>query len=172
MLACPEKRQRMIDGQQDHPGAQLKRLRISLQIGSQRPQRSSAGLVAVLHLNSSASRRVLMLQLQRTLHGSTSVSPGYLTNSPSWPSMPSQERWNRPEYFYLAADLCQNQPSIQLERCPVPAVSLLRLWRPGHTCQQCPQHNRSIPQVVQKFKRCGRPFLPSAQARGLLARPC
>src|SRR5215831_19822269 len=44
-----------------------------------------------------------MLQLQRTLHCSTSVSLGHLTTGPSWPSMPSQERWNRPEYFYLAA---------------------------------------------------------------------
>ena len=45
-----------------------------------------------------------MLQLQRTLQCSTSLSLGHLTTGPSWPSMPSQERCNRPEYFYLAAD--------------------------------------------------------------------
>ena len=33
-----------------------------------------------------------MLQLHRTLHPSTSGSPGHLTTAPSWPSMPNQER--------------------------------------------------------------------------------
>lgn len=79
-----------------------------------------------------------MLQLQRTLHGSTSVSPGCLTTSPSWPSMPVRSVGTDRNTFTWQRMLCQNQPSIQLERCPVPAVSLLYRWHPGRTCQQCP----------------------------------
>lgn len=59
-----------------------------------------------------------MLQLQRTLHGSTSVSPGCLTTSPSWPSMPGQERWNRPEYFYLAADALPEPAKYSVGKVP------------------------------------------------------
>src|SRR5215469_1777289 len=59
-----------------------------------------------------------MLQLQRTLHGSTSVSLGYLTTSPSWPSMPSQERCNRPEYFYLAADALPETAKYSVGKVP------------------------------------------------------
>ena len=69
-----------------------------------------------------------MLQLHRTLHCSTSVSPGHLTTGPSWivevdkPLAP-QERSTDRNTFTQRRMLPWNQPSIQLERCLVPAVS-------------------------------------------------
>ena len=60
--------------------------------GSQIPTPKGGGLVASLHLNSSASRRVLMLQLHRLLHWSATMQLGHLTTGPSSPSMPSEER--------------------------------------------------------------------------------
>jgi hypothetical protein len=107
------------------------------------PQRSSAGLVAVLHFNSSASRRVLMLQLHRTLHCSTSVSLGHLTIGPFWPSMPSQKRCLTVNIL-PGSGLPAGTPNVQLKSSPMPAVSLLDLWHPGRASQQCPQHVDSI----------------------------
>jgi hypothetical protein len=50
------------------------------------------GLVTDFHLNSPASKRVLMLQFPRPLHCSATVQLGALTTRPSLSSMPNKER--------------------------------------------------------------------------------
>jgi hypothetical protein len=118
-----------------------------------------------------------MLQLHRTLHCSTSVSLGHLTTGPSWfvevnkPLAP-QERSTDRNTFTQRRILPWNQPSIQLERCPVPTVSLLYSGIQATSASSAHSTLESIPQVKRMFKGCVRQFLPRAEARGFLARSC
>ena len=118
-----------------------------------------------------------MLQLHRTLHRSPSVALGHLTTGPSWfvgvdKPLASQERSTDRNTFTQGRILPWNQPGIRLERCPVPAVSLLYSGIQATSGSSVHSTLESIPWVKHMFKRYGRHFLPSAEARGFLARSC
>lgn len=56
-----------------------------------------------------------MLQLRRTLHGSTSLSLGHLTTGPFLPSMPSKKRCSTENVLPIGG-FSDGTPSVQLER--------------------------------------------------------